>query len=61
MQDKHTQAPKVSSQECVGHVLSVCVCGQLMCVFVDAGKENEYHNMSTDGWKELITSSRERP
>lgn len=22
-------------------------------MFVDAGKENEYHNMSTDGWKEL--------
>lgn len=26
-------------------------------MFVDAGKENEYHNMSTDGWKELIATA----
>lgn len=26
-------------------------------MFVDAGKENEYHNMLTDGWKELIATA----
>lgn len=26
-------------------------------MFVDAGKENEYHNMSTDGWKKLIATA----
>lgn len=26
-------------------------------MFVDARKENEYHNMLTDGWKELIDTA----
>lgn len=59
----------VRSEQWAEQSCALCVCGQLcVCVycrllwmFVDSGKENEYHSMLTDDWKELIPTAENCP